>query len=457
MSLQPEDVTLDAGMPVPANLSNSASQRGEQQDPLAQLQGAAAIDSSTMEGAHGHQQQKSLRILSGVHLGAEVPIRSERLLIGNLDAECDIVIDVGTAEKHLCLLRVSDDGWTVLGIAGDVWVGSDYVEPRQMRPFSPCEAITIGRVALMVGSGDEAEWANVRPPSALIRPEAAGPMPVATAPPMRSLHMARWNAARMISGLGLGVLIAAAGLAYATGAASTAHPSGLEDARQRLDVARALLSTLPFANEIRIDPDPQLPGQLVVRGFVPEQAQLQSLEMKLADVRSFSSFRVHASSELQAVLERRLAPIQPVKVTYLGGGGYGVSLSGALLQRMDGSLRAAMQDFQTVTYIRASLEDVTGEDGKPIAAVYRRSPDRPGELIVEGESLLKQPPPSYLVKEVRTGLLPSVVLENGTHYFAGARLPDGWTLETIDSNGLTVRLGEWRRSVKIGVPADAKK
>ena len=85
---------------------------------------------SSMEAARKAPEApgaRVLRMLSGPHTGAESELTGERLLIGNLESECDIVIDVSRPERHICLVRVSTDGWTVLGIAGDLWVVRDFV------------------------------------------------------------------------------------------------------------------------------------------------------------------------------------------------------------------------------------------------------------------------------------------------------------------------------------------
>lgn len=381
-----------------------------------------------------------LRILSGAHLGAEVPVRTERLLVGNLDTECDLVLDVGRTERHVCLLRISSDGWTVLGIAGDLWVGTDYVQAQQTRALSAGEPLTLGRVAFAVASAGAANWDLVRPPVELVRPEAGGPMPVAASLPTRAHVLRGWRALHLAAGLGIGALLVAAGIAYVTSVLQTQVPREVEAAR-RLEAARSALALLPIAGEVQVTADPDEPGRLQLRGYVPERAHLAELERALQATRAPVTLRVQPVVIMAAELRRRLAAAELSEATYAGQGVFEMTLRSQQLQTLDTTARALLQELPALAGFRVTVADLLETDGSNAVMTYRRAPERASDIVFDGADVLARTRRTYAVRDVRLGALPSVSLDNGARYFVGGRLPDGWTVQSITAEAVTLRHG----------------
>ena len=68
---------------------------------------------------------------------------------------------------------------------------------------------------------------------------------------------------------------------------------------------------------------------------------------------------------------------------------------------------------------------------------YLRSAERPGDLVVTNlDAALGRR--AFTVQELRLGAMPSVVLDDGLRYFAGARLPDGGVITAIEPQRLLV-------------------
>jgi len=134
-------------------------------------------NASTQVAAEAPGPRPILRVLSGLNAGAQCDLHEDRVLVGNIEGECDIVLDVTRPERHACLVRASSDGWTVLAIAGDLWVEREYVPPQHTCPIAPGLVITIGRVSFGVGHAELVDWNSLAPPADLQRPTADGALP----------------------------------------------------------------------------------------------------------------------------------------------------------------------------------------------------------------------------------------------------------------------------------------
>jgi hypothetical protein len=392
-----------------------------------------------------------LRVLSGVHLGAEVPIRAERLLIGNLDTECDLVLDVGRPERHACLLRISADGWTVLTIAGDAWIGTDYLEAQQTRSFGAGEPITLGRIAFAVGDAAATPWSKVRPPVELVRATPDGPVPVAAALGTPPRVLQGWRATRLAAGLGIGALAIAAGLSYAVSVVQTQLPHELETAR-RVEAARALLQADPLAAEVAVLPDQDQPGALRLRGYVREVAHAAAVQNSLSRLDAPVVARLHAVATLEADLLRRLAPVDGLALRYLKDGGFELQAAASQLRALEPLLRTALQEAPALRSVRIVLTDLWVDDGSSAAVTLQRAAERPSDIKIEGAELLAATRRHHRVKEVRIGALPSMQLADGGRYFVGGMLPDGWLVESIAAETVTLRYGRTTRTLAVAAP-----
>lgn len=392
-----------------------------------------------------------LRVLSGVHLGAEVPVRTERLLVGNLEAECDLVLDVGRPERHACLLRISADGWTVLPISGDLWVGTDYVPTQQTRSFAAGVPITLGRIAFAVGDAVTTPWDTVRPPLELVRPEADGPMPMVASLGTRPQMLLGWKATRLAAGLGVGALVVAASVGYVVNVLQAQVPREVESAR-RLEAARGALAVLPIASEVKVVPDPDEPGRLQLRGYVAEGEHIRAIEQALQGSRAPLTWRLQTVPALTAELSRRLPSVARASVRYLGNGAFAADAESAHLAALDLPLRTALQELPAVASMRIVVTDLREDDGSSAHVTYRRAPERVSDIVVDGADLVGRTRRAYLVREVRLGALPSVLFVDGGHYFVGGRLPDGWIIDRVAAESVTLRLGSKERVLRLSSP-----
>ncbi len=381
--------------------------------------------------------RRVLRVLSGAHAGAQSALHEERVLVGNLQGECDIVLDVTRPERHACLVRTSADGWAVLGIAGDLWVERQYVEPQQTCPIRPGQVMTLGRVSFSLGDPEQIDWDALSPPLELQRPTPTGLLPQAPLPVAPEAVLQRWRALRLASGLGLGALVLTAAGVYATQTLSIQAPRAAQ-AQQRLQAERARLAALPWAHEVNLSPHPERPGRVLAQGYVPRQDQLAELTGALRQQDAQTDIRLVAVDRLSAELLRRFdLNKSPERLRYEAMGRFTLASPSSQLAQHDLKARIALQELPAVQGLVLDVEESLGPDGQPLRVRYTRSTDKPGDLVVspaDPARLALRP----VLQELRLGTLPSVVLDNGTRYFIGAQLPDGSRLERIQADRLIV-------------------
>jgi hypothetical protein len=381
--------------------------------------------------------QRVLRVLSGAHAGAQSALHQERVLVGNLQGECDIVLDVTRPERHACLVRTSVDGWAVLGIAGDLWVERQYVEPQQTLPITPGQVITLGRVSFSLGDPEQIDWDALSPPLELQRPTPTGPLPQAPLPVAPEAVLQRWRALRLASGLSLGVMVLTAAGVYATQTLDAQAPRAAE-ARQRLQTEQARLAALPWAREVSLSPHPERTGRVLAQGYVPRQEQLAELTGVLRQQDAQTDIRLVAVDRLSGELLKRFdLDKSPERLRYEAMGRFTLTTPSRQLVQHDLQARMALQELPAVQGLVLDVEEALGPDGQPLRVRYTRSAEKPGDLEVspaDPARLARR----HVVQELRLGALPSVVLDNGTRYFTGALLPDGSRLQGIQADRLIV-------------------
>jgi Inner membrane component of T3SS, cytoplasmic domain/Inner membrane component of T3SS, periplasmic domain len=380
--------------------------------------------------------RKVLRVLNGSHTGAESELTTDRLLVGNLESECDIVLDVKRQERHACLVRVSEDSWTVLAIAGELWLDRTYVEPQQTRELYPGQVVTLGRVAFCIADPDLVDWSAIIPPLELLKPDADGPTPQIALLPNRPAVMQRWRALMLAAGLGLGALVLATASTYLSQAWNLRVPSA-DEAERKLMSDQKIVASLPFGKELSVEVHPESPRKVIVNGYLPLRSQVPTLAQALGSPKSEVDLRVTALDALGHELTRRFEQMPAERIRYEKKGGFELITSADLFPVHDRQARVSLQEIPALNALSLKANDVVGPDGRPAIVRYERSVERPGDLVVTNiEAVLPRKP--FAVQDLRLGDMPSVVLDDGLRYFVGARLPDGGRIQSIDAVHMTI-------------------
>src|SRR5688572_24410344 len=100
---------------------------------------------------------RQLRILSGLHRGAEVSMgREERCVIG-ASAECSVVLfDAHVAQKH-CVVQADAFGLSCRALDAPIRVGDREVAAGEVTRLEELELIRCGQAVLSVGS-EKSDW-----------------------------------------------------------------------------------------------------------------------------------------------------------------------------------------------------------------------------------------------------------------------------------------------------------
>jgi hypothetical protein len=292
-------------------------------------------------------------------------------------------------------------------------------------------------VALCLADPDAIDWAQVRVPRELAIPEGAGAVPHTPVLPNRSALRRRWQALKLVAGLGTGGLVLVSAAAYLS-QAWMVRDIGPQAEAAHLQADRALVGSLPFTQEVSVIPHPEHPRKRLVQGYVPERQQLALLDSTLQRTGTSAELRVHAVDALGDELGRRFDGMPRQQVRYEQKGRYELETALERLPLHDRQARVTLQEMPAVNGLALKTVDVQGPDGQPVVVRYERSAERPGDLVVShlDDALGRR---AVKVLEVRLGELPSVVLEDGMRYFVDARLPDGSTIASIDEQRLVLR------------------
>ncbi len=102
-------------------------------------------------------KNRILKVLSGVHVGAEVVLSTTELVLGR-DEKCDLVLDdVSLSDRHISLRIEGEQALlTLLDTARPIYIGEQKLESGE-QTLEPFQLISIGTLFLAVGPVD-AEW-----------------------------------------------------------------------------------------------------------------------------------------------------------------------------------------------------------------------------------------------------------------------------------------------------------
>jgi type III secretion protein D len=102
-----------------------------------------------------------LRILSGLHRGATLPLDDDSTLVMGADEAADVVLlDPGIEPQH-ATLRTTGEGWALSMLDGEL-LGADTNQPLESADLMPGEFARLGRVWVTVVESDRA-WSEPPP------------------------------------------------------------------------------------------------------------------------------------------------------------------------------------------------------------------------------------------------------------------------------------------------------
>ncbi len=378
-----------------------------------------------------------LRVLNGRQSQAQAPVADGANLIGNDAEACDIVVDLGTPERHVACLRRDPAGLVLVPMAGDAWLGERHLEAHAALPLPTGAVFTLGRVSMAVAAPGF-DFDALTLPQAL-RKAGDRPELAAVALPRRSVGALR--AASVLRGalVATCAITAAAALVWGSGAVS-AHRGADTMAGGHVEKLRASLAASDWP-ELSVRQD-ETQGHIVVEGYVPDTEAVSRLERRLGSGSRAVLLRVHAVQPLAESLARRFAAAEPAAAVHYGGQGrFTVATTSERVAALSEVGERAMKDLSGVRALDFELADVLDPAGGQRARVsLARSADRLGQFELSGHGVAWKGASAAVPRfvEVRWGELPSVLTRQGERLFAGATLPDGSVIRRIEPDAVVV-------------------
>ena len=247
---------------------------------------------------------KQLRILQGLHAGAETSLESAGSYVIGADASCSVVLcDTNVAERH-CAITHDAFGMSCRAVEADVAIDGQPLLSGEVRSLKDFQIVACGPVLFSVGPA-EGDWSAV---------DRAAREHRASFDPVRSLK--RLNPYALFASVLVGMM-GLIGLAYA---ALSNDSENL--AASRVEAARKwLLHVAPAGSELQIGLESPHAQGLVLSGYVAQSTQLKRLAS--ASLRSGFEPRmaVYAVDEMMSDLSRISRQIGiPCEGRYRGGG-----------------------------------------------------------------------------------------------------------------------------------------
>lgn len=248
---------------------------------------------------------KQVRILSGLHRGAEVTVASDEHCVIGSDPECSVVLfDPQVAPRH-CVLQEDEFGLTCRALDAAVTIDDRQIAAGEVAKLEDFALIRCGQAALSIGPM-QGDWS--------IAERALSSPRIAPRQAVRSLRQLNPYALFATVLFGITCVI---GLAYAA-----LSDRSYELTPGRVEAARAWLRKIaPEGSELTIGADAAPSHELLLTGYVKDDAQLRSLLNATRGSEFAPRVEVYAVDEMTGSMERllRLAEL-PCDLRYQGSG-----------------------------------------------------------------------------------------------------------------------------------------
>ncbi len=355
-----------------------------------------------------------LRIVDGLHAGANRVLAQEEMILVGSGEDCDIVLaDDGVANHH-ALVTLMGGRFMVRALDAPLKIGGQTIQPGDPVELTAVQQIVLGEAAIAFGREDDPDWDNF-----LTVFEPSGESAPARSGLVRRLPMIAGIAALSLASL-------------AIFAAVLPDPQPKDDPRARL----AALMDEHRITDFQIKDGGN--GVPMVVGTVDSGAALQRVRDQLDAEGIRATLEMRTGENIAGdVAEIFRAQGIPVQARYVGNGD--VEVVGAF---EDG------QQLETLVRSRAVSE---------IPGVARILPRTPGGRVpqgnVEGVAAAAAPEPVHIVSIVR-GDDPHLLASDGSRYVTGDLVPGKGTLISIGEYAHVLgKSGELTRIIPGPAPA----
>ena len=262
------------------------------------------------------EQLWTMKILAGVHVGAEATLSDEEATLGRDDA-CDFVLeDAGLAGRHIRLYAGTDVRMTVLDESGPVRVDGQPVQGSiELEPY---QVVTVGGLALALGPTGEA-WPPIDLPvspglesgsaqgDTAAREEAAGGLldepPATEEPPAAdegegggASKESERSSSRRVRAAGAAIVAALAVVAVVWSLAPRQVQTKREDPEETARKIEEIASR--YGAVVHIEADPGTDGSITVTGNVDTSRNRLQLLDELDNANVHATVHIVATEEI---------------------------------------------------------------------------------------------------------------------------------------------------------------
>ncbi len=437
-------------------------------------------------------KQYILKLFSGPHVGAEVLLRPGSYVIGQGE-QCDIVLhDESLANEHL-RLELTDTGIQIHPLAPTLLKGLPVTQSAVV--LEEFQIITLGTTHLSIAP-QGSRWEPILLPDLRITSphsqandlsaesttqkaavtntasattvSAASSAPNSSAPANPSVETAvAWEETDMLTAapasetppwppnesnshqslwlsIGLVLIVLALGIIWVSGGQSPTPPAPTPaDAieKQRV-VAQQTIDSLgmPNVNAVIVD------NQVQIQGYVDTAEQkrqlFQALQPQPAERRSApQTFNVWAADDIVAATRTTLNALNlPLETRYQQGGVVTISGDVPTAQQWQAAQEVLQRDVPGLKRIDAQINvkpELIAQTQPTTAASSRStSASAPSPPAPSAVSPAVPTVPRLAIRSVNVSTVPYIVTHDGLKYLEGARLPNGFIIQTIQADHL---------------------
>lgn len=413
--------------------------------------------------------QLVLRLLSGTHRGAEIPLTAGEYLIG-CSEQCDIVLaDDAIAPRH-AKLAIGESGLILTPLAEPLWVAGQAVAHSPMA-IGRLQLITVGSTNLSVGFAAE-DWSQLDRPAVTAQNSPATPAAAAGLSALAQL-LGLPVLTRLTSGLrpqrlyslGAAVLLLSCVLVV-VGTANTKPVRQARDLNMPLAQAHRIVERLGLPN-ITVEPDQR--GIITISGYVDDHAQALQVKKALSPLGAKASTNIKVDSDLVEMASGMLREmnITTLRVSGVKAGVVKVdgyinqletwnSFHDTLRQDVAGIQSVNYEDIETLDQRLQALQALLAEKGlskklkiivgdgtltvsgavNPEGLKLWKNVERTYKKRYGGQPALRAqinqaPDLNLAIRGVSIGAAPFVVTKEGNKYMEGSTLGGGYIISAI--------------------------
>ncbi len=363
----------------------------------------------------------TLRILSGLHIGASRSLAEKEMILVGSGEDCDIVLsDPGVAPHH-ALIGLLGGAFSVRALDAPLRAGGQPLHPGDPAELKVLQRIELGQAALAVGALDDPGWAS-------LLPSYDGGARTAPAPKAYMRKLPAVAAFAVLSLMSVAILAAVV-------------PKHEAKPQPQESLAELIPEFGIVDGKVTLDHN----GIAVLSGTVKDAATRDGIQRRLRDENISASLDLRTGEDIaNDVGEVLRSKGFTTRTRWLGKGD--VEVSGNFED--GGALESAVKSRAMVEV--AGVRRIIPRNYQPIDPFQPVVPKTAQQL--EAERLA-----GVTIVSVVRGKEPHVLGSDGTKFAIGAKLPDGSTLIGIGPEYATAldKAGQLQR-VQLAPPPDAE-